>query len=372
MPTDPAATLGVEEEFQIIDPATRQLRSRAGRVVPLAEEMLGDEVTNELYLSQIEVGTPVCHSLGEARAEIRRLRRAIVAAAERDGDAIAASGTHPFARWQDQELTPKDRYQDILTVFQQHTREQLIFGCHVHAGIADREVAIRSMNRARRWLPPILALSANSPFLLGNETGFASYRTEMFARFPTAGIPPLLADRAEFDAVVAELAATGVIEDASKLYWDIRPSMHFETIEFRIADVAQSVDEAVLTAGLCRALALACQAEAEAEADHPLPPDRPELLRAAQALAARPGPADPLFDLAARRLAPAADVVRGLLAFLRPTLEQLGDWDEIESLTQQTLARGNGAQRQRAIYAQTGRFEDVVDAIIAETRRDLD
>ncbi len=365
-----SVTLGVEEEFQIIDPATRQLRSRAGRVVPLAEEALGDEVTNELYLSQIEVGTPVCHSLGEARAEIKRLRRAIIAAAERDGDQIASAGTHPFSRWQDQELTPKDRYQEILSVFQQHTREQLIFGCHVHAGMADRETAIQSMNRARRWLPPILALSANSPFLLGNDTGFASYRTEVFGRFPTAGIPPLLADRADFDAAVAELTATGVIEDASKLYWDIRPSMRFETIEFRIADVAQSVDEAVLTAGLCRGLALACQAEVET--DQPPTADRAELLRAAKWLAARHGLDDQLFDFTAKRLAPAAKVVQSLLDFLRPTLEQLGDWDELQALTQQTLKRGNGARRQRAIYGQTGRFEDVVDAIVAETKRDLD
>ena len=369
MPTSPV-TLGVEEEYQIINPTTRELRSRAGRVVPLAQETLGDEVTNELYLSQIEVGTPVCRTLGEARAEIKRLRRAVIAAAERDGDQIAAGGSHPFSRWEAQEMTPKARYGELLGVFQQHTREQVIFGCHVHAGIGDRETAIRVMNRARRWLPPILALSANSPFWLGNDTGFASYRTEQFARFPLSGIPEAMAGRAEFDAVVADLVATGLIEDASKIYWDIRPSMHFETIEFRVADVAQSVDEAVLTAGLCRGLALACMHAVAA--DVPDEADRPELLRAAKWLAARYGLEDRLFDFAAKQLVPAAQVVHDFLAFLRPALEELGDWDEIHRLAEATLKRGNGAQRQRAAYERAGRFEDVVDVVVNETRRGLD
>ena len=363
-------TLGVEEEFQIVDPATRQLRSRAGTVLPLAQRSLGDEVTNELYQSQIEIGTPVCQTLGEARAELKRLRKAVITAAERDGDAIAASGTHPFSRWEDQSLTPKPRYSAILEVYQQHAREQVIFGCHVHAGIEDRERAIQVMNRAARWLPPILALSANSPFWQGNDTGFASYRTELFGRFPLTGLPVAMADRAEFDRVVADLVATGIIEDASKIYWDIRPSMHFETIEFRIADVGQSVDEAILIAGLCRGVAMACQLAIDA--GEPAPADRPEVLRAARWVAARHGLGGDLFDFERRAARPAAEVVEGLLTFLRPALEDLGDWDEIRALTTDLLGRGNGAQRQRAIYGRTGRFEDVVDAIIAEASRGLD
>lgn len=226
------------------------------------------------------------------------------------------------------------------------------------------------MNRARRWLPPILALSANSPFWLGNDTGFASYRTEQFARFPLSGIPDQMASRAEFDAVVADLVATGLIEDASKLYWDIRPSMRYETIEFRIADVAQTVDEAVLIAGLTRGLAFACTQLVGADTEEK--PERPELLRSAKWLAARYGLDGQLFDLTAKQLRPAAEVVQSFLDFLRPSLEQLGDWDEIRTLTTDLLQRGNGAQRQRAAFERAGRFEDVVDAIVADTKRDLE
>ncbi len=368
MPTA-SISLGVEEEYQIIDPATRQLRSRAGRVLPLARQALGDEVTNELYLSQIEVGTPVCQTLGEARAELKRLRKAVIAAAGRDGNQIAAAGTHPFSHWEDQSLTPKPRYSDILEVYQQHAREQVIFGCHVHTGVNDRELAIQVMNRACRWLPPVLALAANSPFWLGNDTGFASYRAELFGRFPMTGLPIAMTDRAEYDAVVADLVATEIIEDASKIYWDIRPSTHFETLEFRIADVAQSVDEAILTAGLCRGIALTCLTAAER--GEPLKPDRPELLRAAKWLAARHGLDGNLFDFEAKRAVPAALVVEKLLNFVRPALEELGEWDEVHSLANDVLQRGNGAQRQRAVYERSNRFEDVIDAIIAETSRDL-
>ena len=366
----PTISLGVEEEYQIVDPATRQLRSRVGRVLPAAQAVLGDEVTNELYQSQIEVGTPVCATLAEARAELVRLRRAVIAAAEQDGTRIAAAGTHPFSRWEDQTLSPKPRYAGILDVYQQLTREQVIFGCHVHAGIADRELAIQVMNRAAPWLAPILALAANSPFWLGHDTGFASYRTTVFGRFPLTGIARAFADRAEYDATVADLVASGLIEDASKIYWDVRPSTHFETIEFRIADVAQTIDEAILTAGLCRGLALACLTTADRGEPANIP--RPELLQASTWLAARHGLDETLFDFAAHRPAPARAVVESFLAFLRPSLEALGDWDEIRTLTDAVLQGGNGAQRQRAAYERAGRFEDVVDAIVAATRSGLD
>ena len=363
-------TLGVEEEYQIVDPATRQLRSRAGRVLPLARESVGDEVTGELYQSQIEVGTPVCRTLAEARAELKRLRRAVVAAAARDGDRIMAAGTHPFSRWEDQELTPRERYVGLLDHYQQLAREMVTFGCHVHVGIEDRELGIHVMNSARRWLAPILALSASSPFWRGADTGFASYRTEVFGRFPIAGPPATMADRAEYDAVVADLIATGIIDEPTKIYWDLRPSARFATLEFRVADVATTLDEAVLVAGLCRGVAATCLRAAEVNA--PGVPDRPEVLRAAKWLAARHGLDGPLFDFDARQPVPAAQVVESLLAHIRPSLEALGDWDEVRALATEALGRGNGASRQRAAYARSGRFEDVVDLVVAETGRGLD
>ena len=170
---DPDFSIGVEEEFQIVDPVTRELRPRPGGSCA-ARQAVGDEVTNELYLSQIEIGTPVCRTLAEVRAELVRHRRAVIEAARREGSRIAAAGTHPFSHWEDQALTPKPRYHELAADFQQVTREQIIFGCHVHVGIADREAAVQVMNRARPWLALVLALSANSPFWLGTTPATAA------------------------------------------------------------------------------------------------------------------------------------------------------------------------------------------------------
>lgn len=362
-------TIGVEEEFQIVNPETRQLRQRANRILPEAQAAVGDKVTNELYLSQIEIGTPVCRTLADVRAELVRLRREVAVAAEHNASRIAAAGTHPFSHWEDQAITPKPRYWGLAADFKQLAREQVIFGCHVHVGIADREAAIRVMNRARPWVAPLIALAANSPFWLGLDTGYASYRTELFGRFPMTGIPLPFADRAEFDRLIADLVAAGMIEDGSKIYWDVRPSSHVETLEFRAADVCMTVDEAVMVAGLCRGLARACHAaEVRGErAEHP----RQELLRAAKWHASRYGLGGDLIDPRTGRAAPAATVVDGLLAFLRPTLEAHGEWEEVSGLVRQTLSRGNGASRQRAVHERTGRFEDVVDLIVRETTEGL-
>lgn len=358
-------SIGVEEEYQIVDPSSRELRSRAGRVLPSARESVGEDVSNELFLSQIEVGTPVCQTLSEVRAELVRLRRAVIEAARRDGCRIAAAGTHPFSHWGDQELTPKERYRDLADDFQQLTREQLICGCHVHVGIADREAAIQVMNRARPWLATILALSANSPFWLGRDTGYASYRTELFGRFPMTGTPHPFESRAEYDDLVAALGAVGIIHDGSNIYWDARPSSHFETLEFRVADVCMRVDEAVMTASLTRSLARACHAHWRQ--GEPVEPVRPELLRAAAWQASRFGLDGALIDVQARRAVPSATRVASLLAFLRPWLEDSGEWREVTTLVEETQARGTGASRQRAALARSGRMEDVVDLIVQET-----
>ncbi len=358
-------TMGVEEEFQIVHPETRELVPRAGRLLPRGPEAGHAEVTNELFLSQIEVGTPVCRTLGEVRSQIVRLRREVIASAARDGSRIAAAGTHPFSHWGDQRLTPKARYFGIADEYQQLAREQIIFGCHVHVGMKDRDAAIRVMNRSRRWLFALLALSGNSPFWLGDDTGYASYRSELFLRFPTVGTPHFLSSRAEYDRVVEDLVAVGMVEDASKIYWDVRPSMHFDTLEFRVADVCTTVDEAVMIAGLCRALARECHARDMAgEPEEDL---RPELLKAARWRAARFGLDGDLIDLAGRTTAPAAEMIHALLSFVRPSLEATSDWDEVSSLVDATIARGNGARRQREAFQKAGRMEDVIDQIVAET-----
>ena len=360
-------TIGVEEEYQIVNTETRALRPRAQRILPVAKAAVGEAVSNELFLSQIEIGTPVCRTLADARAELVRLRRALIQAAGREGSRIAAAGTHPFSNWADQSITPKERYLGIAEDYQQLAREQIIFGCHVHVGLADREAAIQVMNRARPWLAPMIALSGNSPFWQGVDTGYSSYRTELFQRFPTVNTPFVLASRAEYDDVVASLVAVGMIEDASKIYWDMRPSMHFETLEFRVADVCLTIDEAVMIAGLSRALVRTCLEQHLR--DEPVEHARPELLRAAKWRASRFGLDAEMIDVAARRSVPAGDQVRGFLATLRPALEEAGEWDEVSALVEETLAKGNGASRQRQAFARAGKFEDVVDLILTETAK---
>jgi glutamate---cysteine ligase / carboxylate-amine ligase len=339
----------------------------AGRVLPAARPELGDRVQPELYRSQVEMNTPVCATLGEVRDAVRRGRRALAEAAEGEGLRLAAAGTHPFSHWGDQTVTEKTRYRNLAQDYRQVFREQVVFGCHVHVGIQDREAAIRTMNRVRPWLPVLLALSANSPYWLGADTGYASYRTEVWNRWPMAGMPQAFASRAEYDRLVETLMATGSVREPTKLYWDVRPSARQETLEFRVADVCMGVDEAVMVTGLARALALVCHdAAARGEPD---PPPRPELLRAAKWRAARHGLDADLVDAAAGRARPAAEMVRLFLDRVRPGLEAGGDLEEVTELVEATVARGTGAARQRAVFQRTGSLEAVVDLVVEATAR---
>ncbi|MGB7921631.1 MAG: carboxylate-amine ligase [Pyrinomonadaceae bacterium] len=361
-------TVGVEEEYQIVNPQTRELHSRGASILTRAQAAVGEQAQSELYLSQIEIGTPICHQLADVRAEIVRLRGEVIAAARKGGDRIAAAGTHPFSHWEDQQVTPKARYIGIAQDYQQLAREQLIFGCHVHVGIDDREAAVQVMNRTRPWLSVMLALAANSPFWLGADTGYASFRTEIWRRWPMAGTPHVFASRAAYDALVESLVATESITDGTKIYWDVRPSARFETLEFRVTDVCMTVDEAVMIAGLARALARACYAQTMR--DEPFDHARPEILRAAKWRAARYGLDADLIDAQAGRAVPAREMVEKLLSFVRPSLEEHGEWDEVSAIARETVERGNGATRQRGAYARAGRLEDVVDLIIEETSKD--
>ena len=361
-----APSIGVEEEFQIIDPATRELHSGAPVILPGGEWAAG-EVTAELYQSMIETVTPVCHSLADVRRELGRLRRVVIEAAAREGHLIAAAGTHPFSHWEDQDLTEADRYRRTAVDYQQLGRELLIHGCHVHVGLPDPELRIEVMNRLRVWLAPLLALTANSPFWLGRDTGYASFRAQVWNRFPISGAPGLFGSVAEYQELVNCLVATGSVSDPGRLYWDVRLPAHIPTIEFRAADVCLTVDEAVMMAGLARALVQVC-AEGALRGD-PYPQARFELLRAARWRAARYGLSEQLVDVHAGTAAPAAMVIDRMLDFARPALEAWGEWEEVAALADQTLARGTGATRQRAAFSLTGSLEAVVDYVVEETGR---
>jgi carboxylate-amine ligase len=356
-------TVGVEEEFCVVDAETGALRPVADQVLPLAREALGDQVEAELNLAQVETGTRVCTTLAEIRADLEHLRRGLREAAARVGCSVVSAGTHPTASPEDSAVNPgKERYRRLEREFQAVAREQLVNGCHVHVGIADRDVAVAVLDRVRPWLATVVALAANSPFWTGADSGYASYRTEVWTRWPLTGMPAPLASRAEFDELIGDLQAVEALPDATFLYWDVRPSVRYETLEFRAADACLTVDDAVMVAGLWRALA---RTAADEVADgRPAPALRNELLQAARWRAARYGIAGELVDLERRRTAPAGEVVERLLAHIRPALEAAGDWDEVRALVDRTLAGGNGALRQRAALAQRGDMADVLALLL--------
>ncbi len=359
-------TLGVEEEYLVVDGSSGALVPRSDQLEPHAKRQMGDAVTTELNLCQIEVATPVCRTLDDVRDHLSTLRLQLSKAAEETGFGVAAAGTHPFSLWQDQQVDlRKDRYRRMVENYQLIARQQVICGCHVHVGIADPNLAVGAMTRVRPWLPVLLALSANSPFWQGADTGYASYRTQVWQRWPTCGMPPAMTTREEFDALVAKLQEIEAIEDATFLYWYVRPSSRFPTLEFRAGDVCLTTDEAVAMAGLVRALAWTAAAEVRAGRSPAAPPH--EVLDAAMWRASRHGLDATLVSQVSAAPRPAAAVVGEFLDHVREGLEAHGDFDEVTELVTAILARGNGANRQRAVHARRGSGVDVVARVLEET-----
>jgi carboxylate-amine ligase len=353
-------TIGVEEEFLVVDGTTGAVRPDGRDMLPAARDRLGDDVSLELHPSQLETNTPVAATLDEVRRALLHLRSELGAAVAGSGCRLAATGTHPFSAWTDDpDVSPE--YEIVEREYQQLAREQLICGLHVHVGVEDPELAITVVNRVGPWLAPIVALAANSPFWGGRDTGYASYRTELWRRWPMAGIPAPFADRADYEAVVEALFRTGSIDDHARIYWDVRPSAKFPTVEFRVADVGLTVDDSVMVAGLVRALAVT------AAGDDATPRVRPELLRAATWRAARYGVSGDLVDVVAETAVPARQLIDRFLERLRPALVDAGDWDEVSDLVRRVLVEGTGADRQRRVWAATGNPAAVVDFVVKET-----
>lgn len=366
-------TMGVEEEYQIIDPSTRSLAADAERMLSSVESFVESspatniQVQSEMQRSQIEIATPVCNSLSEVRSALTAARQTVIAAAARIDRQIAAAGTHPFSHWKDQPITANERYQQIEQRYRQLSNEQVIFGCHVHIGCREREIALQVINRARLWLAPLLALSANSPFWLQDDTGYDSFRTEIWWRWPMAGPPPDISSLADYNRLLQQLVDTSSISDSSHLYWDIRLSERLPTIEFRTTDVCMTIDEAVMITGLIRALVQTCHEQVLR--DQPYTRVSRDLLRAAHWYAARYGLSEKLIDVHRERAVPAPELITRMLSLLRPALESSDAWDEVSGLVNTTLRNGNGATRQRAIYQDTGSHRAVVDFIVEETAR---
>ncbi|RKR74407.1 carboxylate--amine ligase/circularly permuted type 2 ATP-grasp protein [Frondihabitans australicus] len=357
-------TLGAEEELHLIDLETKRLSAKAPQ---LLSRLPRDRYGAELQRTTIETNLPVVSTLTDLRREILSLRSDLVEVTGAERLAIAAAGTAPRSEFADFELTTTGRYGRMQEQYRMLVDEQLICGLQVHVGVSDRDLAVRIAGRVAPVLPVLLALSASSPYWNGQDTGYASIRSIIWQRWPSAGATGPLQNAAEYDRMLQDMIATGVIADAKMAYFDVRPSSHAPTLELRTCDACPLVDDAVLIAGLFRAAVRA--AEQEIESERIVETRAAPLHRAAMWQAARAGLSGELLDLEAHptRL-PAPQAVRQLVSRLRPQLEELGDWQDVSFLVEQTLARGNSADRQRAAYAERGELDDVVDLVVRETR----
>ncbi|MFE9428659.1 glutamate--cysteine ligase [Kitasatospora sp. NPDC006697] len=346
-------TLGVEEEYLLIDRATGLPVARAAAVRRAAERrdaLTDGEVQRELLQAQLEIATPVCRSLDEIGGHLLRMRHALDAAAREEGCRLAACGGAPFNRRLPIPVTPSARYRAMRAHAPRLTDEQLIAGMHVHVGVPDRPAGVAVLNRLRPWLPLLVALAANSPLWQGVDTGFASWRTLVFGRWPVSGVPPAFADAADYRHRVDALVADGLVADTGQVYWHIRLSEHYPTVEVRAMDVQLRADEAVMLAGIVRALA--ARALADEREHRPCPGIRPETLSAAVWHAARHGAAT-VFDPLTGALVPAADAAAALLTVIDEDLE--GDRRHIVPVLKRLLREGNGAARQRRTLRNGGK-----------------
>ncbi|MCU1570572.1 MAG: hypothetical protein JWR33_1313 [Naasia sp.] len=357
-------TLGAEEELHLIDLESGKLSARAPR---LLSRLPAANYSAELQRSTVETNTDVVQTLDDLRRELQRLRQGVIDVAGPEGIGIAAVGTAPRSAYADFELTPTGRYGRMQEQYRMLVDEQLICGLQIHVGVSDRDLAVQIAQRLSPDLSVLLALSSSSPYWNGLDTGYASIRSIIWQRWPSAGATGPLASAAAYDELLADLISSGVIADAKMAYFDVRPSAHAPTLELRVCDACPLVDDGILVAGLFRAAVRA--AELDIEAGLPHVPQAVPLHRAAMWQAARGGLSGKLLDSGVHpRPLPAAEVVRALVGRLRPQLEELGDFDQVHELAETVLARGTSADRQRAAFAERGELDDVVTHVVRESQ----
>lgn len=362
-------TLGVEEEYLLLDQDTGYPTAAADEVCKAAglqPALAVAEVQHELLLAQLEVATPVCETLDEIGGHLLRLRHALGEAAAETGCTLAATAAAPFWHAGPAAITDTRRYRGLYQDAPQLVDEQLINGMHIHVGVPDRTAGVAVLNHLRPWLPVLVALSGNSPFWGGRDTGFASWRTVVFGRWPVSGPPPEFADAADYDRRVRALVTGGAIRDAQQIYWQARLSERYRTVEVRAPDVQLRVEEAVMLAGLIRGLAQSAIWRHEEGAREPQ--TLPEIAAAAGWHAARHGLDGSLIGAEGRPVA-ARDAARALLRHVSPALAQYEDTHQVAALVEQILHEGNGSRRQRAAVAQEGP-RGLVRFIAAETTKD--
>ena len=366
----PSFSLGIEEEYQTIDPVTRDLRSHnQTEMLEHGKLRLQERIKAEMHTSVVEVGTRVCRNIDEAREDIYELRREMIKLASEHGLTLVAGATHPFADWRTQEIYPDPRYHQVVKDLQLVARANLIFGLHVHVGIEDREAAIRIMNSMRYFLPHIMALATNSPFWLGLNTGYKGYRAKVFENFPRTGIPDAFSSYSEFENYVALLVKTNCIDNAKKIWWDIRPHPFFDTVEVRACDIPLRAEETVAIAALIQATAAYLYKLHESNQDF-RQYARP-LLMENKFRAVRYGLDGNLIDFGRQKELPLRDLLEEYLALIDPVVDELGSREAINGV-RKILETGTGADRQLKVFEESNHdLKAVVDYMAQETAAGL-
>jgi carboxylate-amine ligase len=365
---DHVFTLGIEEEFQIIDPETRELRSHIQQILADGKVILKEHVKAEMHQSVVELGTEICSDAACARQQVIQLRSELAAVAAGEGLKIASAGTHPFSHWMDQLITAEERYETIVKDMQQIARVNLIFGLHIHVGIPDREEAIDIMNQARYFLPHIYALSVNSPFWLGQNTGLKAYRQMIFERFPRTGIPDAFESLSEYEDYLKLLVSTNCIDNAKKIWWDIRLHPFFDTIEFRICDAQSRVDDTIALAALMQAIVVKLHKLRCQNVTFRSYPRR--LIDENRWRASRYGLDGKLIDFGSKCEMAERDLLHEMLEFIATEVDELDLHAEMAHV-ERIMREGTGADRQLAVWESTGDIRAIVDHIVAETYEGL-
>src|ERR1044072_923043 len=366
---DHVFTLGIEEELQIIDPETRELRSHIQQILADGKIILKEQIKPELHQSIVEIGTEICSDARDARQQITALRTELAKLAAQHGLVIASAGTHPFSHWMDQLITVNERYTTIINDMQQVARVCLTFGLHVHVGIPDREEAIDIMNQARYFLPHLYALSVNSPFWLGQNTGLKAYRQMIFERLPRTGIPDAFQSLSEYEDYLKLLVATNCIDNPKKIWWDVRLHPFFNTIEFRICDAQSRIDDTIALAALMQAIVCKLQKLRRDNVTFRSYPQR--LIDENRWRASRYGLDGKLIDFGRKCEKEERNLLHEMLDFVSTEVEKLGNQREIAHI-ERIIHQGTGADRQLLVWEQTHDIKAVVDHIVAETYQGLE
>jgi len=358
-------TIGVEEEFQIIDPKTCELRSHVMQLVNEVSPSIQDQVKHEMHQSIVETGTKICENVGELRIEMHRTRGELIAAAERAGLQVAAAGTHPFSSWIDQVISPGERYENIVEELQQLARSLLIFGMHIHVAMPDKQTTIDMMNMVRYFLPHLLSLSTSSPFWMGRNTGLKSFRTTVYRRFPRTGVPELFQSWSEYENFVNLLVQLNCIDNPKKIWWDVRPHPVFGTLEFRMCDVTTKVEEACAIAALTQAIVVKLHRLYTSNQSWRI--YRRALIEENKWRAARYGIQGKLVDFGKELEVPTKILIPELLELVDDVVDDLGSRSAV-NYVHTILNEGTSAERQLRVFEQTGDLRAVVQHVVAETR----